>query len=92
MDLSELTALIEIREYVVNAQSLPTVDRAKCNQLTNILILLDNKIIDLLIAPDFKQYVGYDNLKQAKQAAIKTNNIYSGIVIDPHTKLKSREK
>jgi hypothetical protein len=79
MDLKELTDLIEIRQYVVNNVALPTIDRKTVNELNGILLLLDQKIIGILTGPDFKDYIGYQNVAAAKQAAAQITNIYSGI-------------
>ena len=79
MDLKELTDLIDIRQYVVNNVALPTIDRKIVNELNGILLLLDQKIIGLLTSPDFKEYIGYHNVEEAKKAAAQITNIYSGI-------------
>lgn len=79
MDLEELIALIKIREYVINSIALPTIDRKTVNELNGILLLLDKKIIGLLTGDDFKDYIGYKDVQQAKEAAARITNIYSGI-------------
>lgn len=79
MDLQELLQLIEIRKYVVNSIALPTIDRKTVNELNGILLLLDKKIIGFLTGPDFKDYIGYRDVQQAKEAAARITNIYSGI-------------
>jgi len=79
MDFEELIHLIEIRKYVVNSIALPTIDRKTVNELNGILLLLDKKIIGFLTGPDFKDYIGYQDVQQAKEAAARITNIYSGI-------------
>lgn len=79
MDFEELIALIEIRKYVVNSIALPAIDRKTVNELNGILLLLDNKIISILTGSDFKDYIGYKDVQQAKEAAARITSIYSGI-------------
>lgn len=79
MDFEELLSLIKVREYVINNIALPTIDRKTVNELNGILLLLDQKIIGMLTGPDFKEYIGYKNVEEAKRAAAHITNIYSGI-------------
>ena len=75
----ELIGLIKIREYVINSIALPTIDRKTVNELNGILLLLDKKIIGMITGEEFKDYIGYTNVQQAKEAAARITNIYSGI-------------
>lgn len=79
MELNEIVDLIKIRDYVINSLALPTIDRKTVNELNGILLLLDKMIIGMLTSPAFKDYVGYTNVQQAKEAAARITNIYSGI-------------
>jgi hypothetical protein len=79
MELKELTDLIAIRQYVINAVSFPTTERKMVNELNGIVLLLDKKILGIIADSEFKDYIGYKNVEAAKQAAAKMNNIYSGI-------------
>jgi hypothetical protein len=79
MDFQELLHLIEIRKYVVNSIALPSIERKTVNELNGILLLLDKKIIGFLTSPDFKDYIGYQDVQKAKEAAARITNIYSGI-------------
>lgn len=79
MDFEELTNLISIRQYVINATALPAIDRKTVNELNGILLLLDEKIIGLLTGPDFKTYIGFKDVQAAKERAANITNIYSGI-------------
>jgi hypothetical protein len=79
MELRELTDLIAIRSYVVNSLALPAINRKTVNELNGILLLLDEKIIGLLTGSDFKTYIGYADVQEAKQRAANITNIYSGI-------------
>lgn len=79
MDLKKIIELIKIREYTVNSIGIPTIDRKTVNELNGILLLLDDKIINILTGTDFKNYIGYENVQQAKEKAVNITNIYSGI-------------
>ena len=79
MEFDELTSLITVRQYVVNATALPAISRKTVSELNGILLLLDEKIIGILTGPDFKDYIGYKNVEEAKRAAAQITNIYSGI-------------
>lgn len=79
MDLTEIVDLIRIRDYVINSIALPTIDRKTVNELNGMLLLLDKMIIGMITSPEFKDYVGYTNVQEAKEAAARITNIYSGI-------------
>jgi hypothetical protein len=79
MDLTEIVDLIRIRDYVINSIALPTIDRKTVSELNGILLLLDKMIIGMITGTDFKNYVGYTNVQQAKEEAARITNIYSGI-------------
>lgn len=79
MDLKELTDLIQIRDYVINSRALPTIERKLVNELDGILLLLDKKIIGLITSSEFKEYIDYKHVQEAKEAAVRITNIYSGI-------------
>ena len=79
MNFDELLSLIKIREYVVNATALPAISKKTVSELVGILLLLDEKIIGVLTGTDFKDYIGYKDVQQAKERAANITNIYSGI-------------
>ena len=79
MDLNEIVDLIRIRDYVINSIALPTIDRKTVNELNGMLLLLDKMIIGMITSKEFKEYVGYQNVQEAKEAAARITNIYSGI-------------
>jgi hypothetical protein len=79
MDFEELLSLIKIRDYVIHNVALPTIDRKTVNELNGILLLLDEKIIGILTGPRFKDYIGYKDVRSAKERAANITNIYSGI-------------
>jgi hypothetical protein len=79
MNLKEITDLIAIRQYVVNSTANPAIDRATVNYMTNLLLMLDRKIIALLGSDAFKDYVDYQDVGKVKQEVVKLNDIKSGI-------------
>lgn len=79
MDLTELNSLIGIRSYVVNVINNSAFDRSIVNDLNGMLILLDKKIVSLLRSPEFKGYIGFEDVKKAIQEVADLNNIKSGL-------------
>lgn len=79
MDLTEITNLVNIRQYVVNSMSNPAIDRSTVNTLNGMLILLDNKIINILQSDSFKEYIGYKDVRKAIEEVARITNIKSGI-------------
>lgn len=79
MDLSELVNLINIRQYVFNAINLSSIDRATVNELNGMQFLLDKKIIEILKDTEFKNYIGYSDIKEVIANAAKITNIKSAL-------------
>lgn len=79
MDLRELVDLITIRQYVINSTANPAIDRATVNFMNGTLLLLDKKIISLMQGIDFKEYINYADVQQAKIDAANITNIRSGL-------------
>ena len=74
MDRQELLDLIQIRGWVVNSVANPIFTRETIKELDGLLILLDKKIATILTGSEFKQYIGFDGLKQAIQDIKKETN------------------
>lgn len=85
MDLKELNDLINIRQYVINSTANPAIDRATIKEMNGMLILLDRKIIGVLKGEEFKEYIGYADVRKAIEEVANTNNIKSGLQKNPHT-------
>ena len=85
MNLKELTDLISIRQYVVNATANPAIDRNTVSYMNDTLLLLDKKIIGLLQSDDFKKYLDYANIRQAREEVVNITNIKSGLQRNPYT-------
>jgi len=79
MNLKELTDLIAIRQYVINATGNPTIDRATVTHMNNTLLLLDKKIIGLLQSDEFKEYINYADIRKAIEDVSRITNIKSGL-------------
>jgi hypothetical protein len=79
MNLKEITELITIRQYVVNSTANPAINRETVSYMNGVLILLDNKIVSLLKSPEFKEYIDYQNVRQAIEEVVKVTNIKSGL-------------
>ena len=79
MDLQELVDLIAIRQYVVNSTANPAIDRATVNFANGALLLIDRKIFSILQGTEFKKYINYGDVEQAKRDAATITNIKSGL-------------
>jgi hypothetical protein len=79
MNLKELVDLITIRQYVVNSTGNPTINRTTVNVMNGMLLLIDRKIINLLESNEFKDYINYQDVQQAKIDAYNITNIKSGL-------------
>jgi hypothetical protein len=79
MDLRELVDLITIRQYVVNATANPTINRDTVNVINGMLLMLDKKILGIIQGNEFKEYVNYADVHQAKVDAANITNIRSGL-------------
>ena len=79
MNFQELLDLISIRNYVVISVNNPIFDRDTVRDLNGILILIDKKIAALLTGKEFKEYIGFSNVRKAIEEVRYQTNIKSGI-------------
>jgi|WetSurMetagenome_2_1015567.scaffolds.fasta_scaffold268181_2 hypothetical protein len=79
MELTELTSLIAIRQYVVNSTANPAINRETVSYMNGVLILLDKKIVSLLKGQEFKEYIEYQNVREAIEEVARITNIKSGL-------------
>ncbi len=79
MDLKEITELISIRQYVINSIANMAINRETVSYMNGLLILIDKKIVSLLKSDDFKEYVDYQNVRQAIEDVARITNIKSGL-------------
>jgi hypothetical protein len=73
MDLRELVDLIAIRQYVINASGNFAISKTVINTMSDMLLSLDAKILDLLQSDEFKQHIGYQDTRQARIEAAQRN-------------------
>lgn len=79
MNLSQLNELIAVRNYVNNAINNFNTKKEKLAELSNMLIVLDDLIVNNILSSNFKDQIGYSSEHQAiKDLRIK-NNIKSGL-------------
>ena len=79
MDLSEISSLIEIRNYIHQSVNNFNLERNKVDSLGDMLILIDKLIVDKLLANDFKSFINFQDLSKYKAEVVKHNNIKSGL-------------
>ena len=75
MNLKELTDLITIRNYVINATSIRYIDQTMSHNLDKMLIMLDKKIIGMITDPAFQEYINFSDVTQEVAKAAQLTNI-----------------
>lgn len=78
-DLQELVDLIAVRQYVVNSTGNPAINKETVNYLSNALLMIDKKIVGILQSDDFKNYINFQDIKQAISEVRQITNIKSGL-------------
>lgn len=79
MDLSEITQLIEIRNYIVLATNNFNLMRGVSRELAKMLTLVDKRITEKLLSDEFKAHIGFADADKAQAEAIEANNIRAGM-------------
>jgi len=79
MNLKDLNELINVRNYIANSANNPYIDKATINTMNGMLILVDKKILGLLQSENFKEFIGYKDVRQAIEEVAKMTNIKSGL-------------
>lgn len=80
MDLKEVIDLIAIRGYIINSiNNNPSIDRPTLSELNGMLLLTDRKILGILKDKEFKDYIGYQGVREVIEEAAKISNIKSGL-------------
>jgi hypothetical protein len=79
-DYEQISHLIAIRDYI-NAlvSGNYNTEKSKIHDLQKISLLLDRKIVDALVSPEFKSFVNFADAQSAVQAAARQNNIRSSL-------------
>lgn len=75
MKLAEISQLIEVRNYVVNAVNNFNLIREDGREMQKMLILLDKLIVKELLSPEFKKIVEYSKVEEAMAEVVNNNNI-----------------
>lgn len=66
MDLKEINDLINIRQYIANSAGNFNIDKKVINDLNNVLITIDKKIVASLVGQEFKEFISSDGIKKTK--------------------------
>lgn len=85
MDLSAITDLIKVRDYIANSLNNNSIDRKTLSELGKMLLLTDQKILNMLNTDKFKDYIDYAN---ANKAIAENRRITSG-VFDEANRIKA---
>ena len=75
MKLAEISQLIEVRNYAVNAVNNFNLDREDGRAMQKMLILLDKLIVKEMLSPEFKKIVEFSKADEAVAEVINNNNI-----------------
>jgi DNA polymerase III alpha subunit (gram-positive type) len=78
--LEEVASMIEIKNYVsglINGNF--TLDKAKMKELQGINLLLNIKIVDMILSPEFKSFVNFKDAEKVNKAAAWNNNVKASL-------------
>jgi hypothetical protein len=75
MKLAEISQLIEVRNYTVNAVNNFNLNRDEGRELQKMLILLDKLIVRELLSPEFKKFVEFSKADEVMAEVVNNNNI-----------------
>ncbi len=79
LSLNEVTDLISVRQYIANSINNGSLDRPTISMLNGMLILMDMKIIEMLKSNEFKEYIGFRDVRKAIEETARITNIKSGL-------------
>lgn len=74
MGLQEITNLIQLRNYISTAVNNMSTERKAMNELHNMLLLIDQKLVNTIISDNFKEELGIKDSGKAVSEIVKTNN------------------
>ena len=73
---SEIATLISIRDYIHNLiNGNYNIEKSKMHDIQKVILLLDRKIVDAILSPEFKLFVNFQDAQSAVNAAARQNNI-----------------
>jgi len=79
MNLTEISELIQIRQYVANSIENYNIDRPTVNAMSGTLLLLDKKILNLLLGEQFKKYIHFDEVTKVSEEVARFRDIKNGM-------------
>lgn len=74
MDVKEIQSLIDIRDYVMLMINNYNREKSELADFRSMLILIDNKIVNMLLSDEFKEYVNFNDAKRAVAKAAEVNS------------------
>lgn len=77
MNLKNINDLINVRNYISMSVGNGSIDKKMVNYLSNLLLLLDKKILSILTDDEFKEYVDYKDLQNVIDDVRRISNIKS---------------
>ena len=75
MKTDEVTNLIKIQDYIDKALNMGATTNVQAKELSDLQLLINKKIFDVLTSEDFKDYVEFHKLSEIKKAAVEYSNI-----------------
>jgi len=79
MKLNEIISLIEIKNYAFNIINSNHSSKEHVKYMSNIMLLIDKKIGELLSNEEFKKYIGYEHVDDLIKEVRNISNIKSGL-------------
>src|SRR5580658_2737797 len=74
--LQEVASMIEVKNYVHSLINVNfTLDKSKMKELQSVNLLLDIKIVDLILSPEFKSFVNFKDAEKANKEAAWNNSV-----------------
>lgn len=92
MKTSNITNLIQIRGYVLNAINNYTLPKETSKTLSKMLTVLDNRIVENIISNDFKELIGFEDAAKMTMEAMKNNNIKRDLKVDENGRVINTDK
>lgn len=64
-ELAEITALIKVKEYIINTINFAShIKKSKINELNTISMVLDNYIIEKITSYEFQKLIGVSKTEE----------------------------
>lgn len=82
MDLNIISQLISIRTYITMAVNNYSLHRDTVKQFNDMLVVIDRRLVESLLSNEFKDTIGFSDVKTLVAEARKINDIKSGLRLD----------